>query len=305
MSVELLDCTLRDGGYINNWNFKKETIKNIISALNKAKIENIECGYLADKSFADSTIFSSVENFDRFFESLEIKNKANLFLMADYGKYDFSKITESKYLCGIRLAFHKKDCFEIFDDLKKIIACGLKVSVQPMITNNYSKDELTLLINKLHDYEITSFYIVDSFGCMFNENITEFFSFLDEILPPNIKIGFHSHNNMGTSFSGSKHFIELAKNRDLLIDSTINGLGRGGGNLSTEFISYYLKTKNLYLPENLFNCDFFDNTEDFKTKLFYFISALNKVHPSKVELLKNQITNTLEIIKNLGLMNKY
>lgn len=296
LAVEVLDCTLRDGGYINNWKFSKESIKKILLALNNTNIENIECGYLADKSYVDSTIFSSLESFDSFFEALKLENKANLFLMADYGKYDFSKITSSKYVSGIRLAFHKKDFLNIFEDVKKIIACGLKVSIQPMITNNYSKEELTLLINNLANYEISSFYIVDSFGCMFNEDISELFSFLDGILPKKIKIGFHSHNNTGTSFSGSKYLIELAKNRDLIIDSTIHGIGRGGGNLSTEFISYFL---NKPLAENLLEDSFFESTEDFRTKFFYFISGINKTHPSKVELAKNQFTNSLDIIKNL------
>lgn len=299
MTVELLDCTLRDGGYINNWKFSKESIKKMLLALNNSNIENIECGYLADKSFTDSTIFSSIKDFDSFFESLEIENQANLFLMADYGKYDFSKLTTSKYVSGIRLAFHKKDFTNIFEDIKKIITAGLKVSIQPMITNNYSKEELKELVAKSCEYKIASFYIVDSFGSMFYEDATAIFNFLDKILPKNIKIGFHSHNNMGASFSLSKHFIELVQNRDIVIDSTINGIGRGGGNLSTEFISYYLKKINHYKLENLFDSDFFENKEDFKTKLFYFISAINKIHPSKVELLKNQFTNSLDIIKNL------
>lgn len=299
LTVELLDCTLRDGGYINNWKFSKESITKIILALNNTKIENIECGYLADKSFVNSTIFSTIKDFDSFFESLEIENQANLFLMADYGKYDFSKLTPSKYVSGIRLAFHKKDVTNIFEDIKKIIDVNLKVSIQPMITNNYSKKDLQKLVAKLCEYKIASFYIVDSFGSMFYEDVTELFNFLDELLPKNIKIGFHSHNNMGSSFSVSKHFIELVKNRDIVIDSTINGIGRGGGNLSTEFISYYLKKLNHYEVENLFDSDFFENKEDFKTKLFYFISAINKIHPSKVELLKNQFTTPLDIIRNL------
>ncbi|MFN8671070.1 MAG: hypothetical protein U0457_03180 [Candidatus Sericytochromatia bacterium] len=285
--IKILDCTLRDGGYINNWQFEKNFIKKILISLNKSNIDITELGYLKsnlNNGNNFSTIFDSIKKVDNFIDDLELESNSELFLMVDYGKFDFSLLEKSKYIKGLRLAFHKKDFNNIFEISNKIIALGYKLSIQPMVIDSYEEKELCDLLEKISNYNIDSFYIVDSFGSLFPKDINKYFDLINVLLDKKIKIGLHSHNNISASFLCAKEFIDNRFDREIIIDSTINGIGRGAGNLATEYITYYLEKfhqKNYFVKE-LLETNFFD--KEFSNKFKYFYSGLNKIHPEKVEL---------------------
>ena len=165
-SLKILDCTLRDGGYVNNWHFPQRQILKIINTLEESNVEIIELGYLDDKGKGkDSTLFSSVTSIDKIINK---SSNAIKVVMINLFDYDIDKLPqqESTKIQGIRLAFHKKDIDSALQVAEKIISLGYQLFFQPMVTKLYSDDEFLSLIDKANKLDIYAFYVVDSFGSM-------------------------------------------------------------------------------------------------------------------------------------------
>ncbi|MDR1089903.1 MAG: 4-hydroxy-2-ketovalerate aldolase, partial [Prevotella sp.] len=110
MITKLLDCTLRDGGYVNDWNFGNENICSIIAMLTKAKVDIVECGFLEDSPYGDAiSIFSSISKIKAVLPSE--RGKTEYVAMIEYGKYHLDKleICDGASVTGIRVTFHKND----------------------------------------------------------------------------------------------------------------------------------------------------------------------------------------------------
>ena len=243
--VKILDCTLRDGGYINDFNFGAETIKGVISKLIDSNIDVIECGFLKDCEHEhDSSIFSLVEEIIPYIPNNH-KN-ASIVAMVDYGRYDVSKLTpfDGKSIDGIRDCFFKADRFKALELAEEIMQKGYNVYIQPVDILGYTDLEILDLIersNKLNPY---AFSIVDTFGSMYSEDLVRIFSLIDHNLNKDVSIGFHSHNNMQLSFALSQKFVEISQGRrNVTVDTTVLGLGRGAGNTPTELILNYMNNK--------------------------------------------------------------
>ena len=113
MNIKILDCTLRDGGYINDWDFIESHSIKILNSLNSSKIEIVECGYINDKNgkVKDSTLFDSLQSVDKVLENIDFNENIEKVIMINLGDYDVKKLPpkEQTSIDGIRLAFHKKD----------------------------------------------------------------------------------------------------------------------------------------------------------------------------------------------------
>ena len=247
MRINILDCTLRDGGYVNDWCFSNLQIRNIITALENAQINVIECGYLdaSRGKSSNSTLFNSIGTIDEILRN----NKKNIekVVMINHGDFDVSSLPrrEMSLINGVRLAFHKKDLNNALSVSEKISSLGYKVYFQPMVTVNYSDLEFLAMIEEVNKINIYSFYIVDSFGSMSLKEFERYMIIADNNLKINTLLGYHSHNNMQLSFSNAINMCNSNLSRDILIDSSIYGIGRGAGNLNTELIVDYLnKTYN-------------------------------------------------------------
>lgn len=232
--IKILDCTLRDGGYINDWTFGKENIRSIIDNLALAGIDYIECGFLKEcKINPDKTFFKSPN---------DISNTGqNYTFMVNYGEYDISNFGECKNPnIKIRVAFKKHNKDEALKYIDTLVKSGWSVFANPMSTNTYSKEELEDLINKINKIKPYGLSIVDTLGNMYEKDVKEIFDFIDKYLAKRIAIGFHSHNSMQLSFSNTKALLRKGINREVVIDSCVYGMGRGAGNLCTELITKYL-----------------------------------------------------------------
>jgi 3-deoxy-D-manno-octulosonate cytidylyltransferase len=242
MKIKILDCTLRDGGYINDWEFSNDQILDVIVSLEKSNIEIVECGYLNDKKGkeSDSTLFKNIYVVDSLVKNF--KAFSQKVLMINFGDYDVLKLPYRNEVSidGIRLAFHKKNLQDVLLDAKKIINLGYKLYFQPMVTKNYTDVEFLDLIDKANHLGVYSFYIVDSFGSMTLKEFKRYMILADNNLNKNIILGYHSHNNMQLAFSNAISMCNLDIKRDVIIDASIYGIGRGAGNLNTELITDYL-----------------------------------------------------------------
>ncbi|MBO4608997.1 MAG: aldolase catalytic domain-containing protein [Lachnospiraceae bacterium] len=243
--VKLLDVTLRDGGCVNNFNFGLTYMNKIRSSQEDAGVDCIEVGYIdqINGSYSNRTKFIDERSIADSF--ITQKNKGIIYLaMIDYGKYDLDKLTpkSDEGIDGLRIAFHKKDYKNALTECRKVLDKGYKLFIQPMLTCWYSEYELLDMISEINNNlsDATALYIVDSFGEMHPEDVASLFELFDEHLAGSIAIGFHSHNNMQLSFSNACTFLSQNTERSLYLDSSIMGMGKGAGNLSTELIIEHL-----------------------------------------------------------------
>ena len=240
--IQVLDCTLRDGGYCNDCRFGFENEKKIVHGLVEANVDIIECGFLMNtvEYDKDVTRFSSLDEVAKIIP----KNKEGktFVMLTDYGKYRPEDLPEYNGVSvdGLRVAFHKKDRVVALEECKKIKNKGYKVFVQAMVSLSYTDEEFLDLIRRVNELEPYAFYIVDSFGMMKRKDLTRLFYLVEHNLNEKIKIGFHSHNNMQLAYSNAQSLVDLHSDRELIIDSSVYGMGRGAGNLNTELFVQYL-----------------------------------------------------------------
>lgn len=307
-NVQVLDCTLRDGGYCNQWRFGNNNISKIIDSLIETGIDVIECGFLSNKVKTDSDM-SRYADFEQLRPHIPINHAGKLMVvMANYGECLAADLPECKDspVDGIRVAFHKKDVAEALNLCEDIKSKGYSVFVQAMVSLNYSDREFLDLISKVNDLKPYAFYIVDSFGMMKRKDLMRLFYLVENNLKESIKIGFHSHNNLQLAYSNAQALVETQSARDLIIDSSIYGMGRGAGNLNTElFIQYLNETigTSYYLNPilNLMDevLEKFYRTSPWGYTLPNYLSAAHNAHPNYAGYLSEKNTLTVESMNEI------
>lgn len=234
MGIKVLDCTLRDGAYIVNGKFGEECIAGIIHTLRAAGVDIVECGWLRQEAHTKDDVFFNCPS--------DLKADSQSFaLMLDYGKYDLDKLDLKSNIGIIRIAFYKEDLDKISFAAEKIKTKGYRVFLQASNTIDYNEKELEKLCKRANFVGADAIYIVDSFGSMFPEDLERLINTYDELIGQNIEIGFHSHNNIQLSFALAIQFINKLKDRNIIVDSSLCGIGRGAGNVQTELLLEYLK----------------------------------------------------------------
>jgi len=236
----LLECTLRDGGYITNWNFDDKIIIDTIYELIEANLDFVEVGYLNNKPYVSNTTqFKNIEQIACFLP--KDRKNSQILVMADVQQYTPADITPftGNAIDGIRVVFYKHQIEEAFALCKAVSSNGYKLFVQPMVTIDYTLNEYAKLIKRINSLQPYAVSIVDSFGYMIKSDFRLYFRVLENILDPQTMIGFHSHNNMYLAFITAQDIFEYETSRRLIIDSSLYGMGRGAGNLNTELIANY------------------------------------------------------------------
>ena len=255
--IDILDCTLRDGGRIIDCAFNDDAIVGIGKQLKLAGINIIEIGFLRDgvSYKGNSTFFNSVCSASEYVCKICSNNPRkdeSYVLFVDYGLYDVHNMKDSDRteIDGIRYGFTKRDFVynqkQIKAEMEMIKAKGYDLYFQDVNTNGYEKAELIELISLANEVMPVSFGIVDTYGSMYLEDLEEIWNIVDTYLEADIAVDFHSHNNMQMSFALAQSLIKSIGSRRLIIDATLNGMGKGAGNLNTELIVDYLVRKKNY-----------------------------------------------------------
>lgn len=300
--IQVLDCTLRDGGYCNNSHFGFENEKKIVSGLMEANIDIIECGFFMNtvKYDRDHTRFTSL---DQVAQIIPEKRDGKIFVMlADHGKFvpEDLPVCDGTSIDGLRVAFHKKDMIGGLEDCRIVKEKGYKVFIQAMVSVSYTDEEFLDLIRRVNEVEPYAFYIVDSFGMMKKKDLTRLFYMVEHNLKDTIKIGFHSHNNMQLAYSNAQSLVHIQTDRDLIIDSSVYGMGRGAGNLNTElFVEYlnenadgqYVLKPLLTIIDEILN-DFYQRNH-WGYSLPNYLSAAHNAHPNYAGYLDDKKTLTV------------
>lgn len=301
--ISVLDCTLRDGGYCNEWLFGQENTVKIINGLVEAGIDIVECGFLTNRVVYDENItkFTTMEEVSHV---LPQNRDGKLFVcLTNYGEYNLEDIPEydGSSLDGLRIAFHKKDVVPALELCKGIKAKGYKVFIQAMVSLNYSDEEFLELIHRVNEFEPYAFYIVDSFGVMKRKDLIRLFYMVEHNLKDGIKIGYHSHNNMQLAYSNAQALVDIRTKRDMILDSSVFGMGRGAGNLNTElFVEYlndnigaqYVLKPLLTIIDEILNPFYQQNYWGYS--LPNYLSAKHNAHPNYAGYLDAKKTLTVE-----------
>lgn len=296
-NVSLLDCTLRDGGYVNNWLFTREEIWSTVTNLTDAGINYVEMGYLTSiTSAVGGTQFVGVKEMSEF---LPENRKNSIYLaMADCSLYDIEELEyrSNQTIDCIRVVFYKRQIEQAFRFCKGVVSKGYGLIIQPMVTVDYSVEEFEALIRKFSaEYPLYSVAVVDSFGCMDRKQVKQYVNVLDSLLQKDIRIGFHGHNNMNMAMQNALAFIEVSADREIIIDGTVNGIGRGAGNLCTEVMADYCNM-NMgadYVVDSIINV-MSDVTEPISREKrwgytpYYMLTARHKAHPNFANFLKEK-----------------
>ena len=309
MSTQILDCTLRDGGYVNDWRFGKKTIISILDKLEKANIDIIECGFLTRMVQEEAcSLFNSIEQIE---EVLPKKERTAMYVaMIAIGEKELHPSELSPYdgksIEGIRLTFHKEEIDKAIQWAGIIMDKGYKVFMQPVGTVFYSDLELLQLVEKMNRLRPYAFYIVDTLGSMYRNEVSHRFYLIDENLNPAIQLGFHGHNNLQLAFSNAQVLGKIQTKRTLILDSSVNGMGRGAGNLPTELITQYINRNIASRYDVTMVMDIYDEyiaaiRKDFEWgySVPYHIAASNVCHPNYAAYLINKQTLTMKDIEKI------
>lgn len=293
--VRLLDCTLRDGGYINEWNFGREAIRRILFGLSKSNLDIIECGFLMNRPYnPDFSLFHGVED---VYTVLPEKPKGQMVVaMIAIGEKEIDPALLSDAdkgpVDGIRLTFHQHEIEKALQYGKVIMEKGYKLFMQPVGMTGYSDGDMIDLIGKINELNPYAFYIVDTLGVMYKKDLIRRVFLVDNNLKKGICMGFHSHNNLQMSFANSQALIDMDMDRDIIIDCSANGMGRGAGNLCSELLMDYIN-KNMEKRYDVLPV--LEIIDEYLMAIYmsvpwgysaaYFLAAINDCHPNYASFL--------------------
>ncbi len=241
-NIKLLDCTLRDGGYINDWNFGYHTAKSIIRQLVDSQVDYVEIGFLRDCEYdRNKTLYN---NCREMIPVLPEKRGNTLFTaMVLHNKYNVDKLEEcdGKTIDAVRVTFHDYDIDEGLTFIKRVKEKGYKVFCNPINIMGYSDEMILKLLEKVNQIRPYAFSIVDTFGSMMKSDLLRIYSLVEHNLDKSIVIGLHLHENLALSYSLAQEFITMkSSERKSIIDASMLGMGRTPGNLCMELIMDYM-----------------------------------------------------------------
>ena len=298
MCIKLLDCTLRDGGHINNSKFGEYAIKTIISDLVAANVDIIEVGFLRECEYSrDKALFTEIKQVKRVLPS---ESNSEYALMLQEDQYNWENLEENDgTISYIRVSFHNYDLQEGLECCKKVIEKGYKCFVNPINLPGYSDMEILQIISEVNKLNAYAFTIVDTFGVMKLKELSRIYQLLENNLNKNMVIAIHLHENLSLAYSLAQNFIEMKlPTRTVVIDGSLYGMGRVPGNLCIELIMDYLNETRNGRYKNEYAFDAIDEfIEPIKKQTpwghssVYALSAQFRMHRSYAEYLlgKNRL----------------
>ena len=293
--IMLLDCTLRDGAYIVDAKFGTAAMRGIIKHMQDAGAEIVECGWLKNAAHEVGTSFFHVPS-DLEQYLAERKEGVVYSAMIDWDRYDLSYLPpcDGKSINAIRVVFPHGKYKEGIEVGKGVREKGYRLFFQAANTLAYSDEDLDELAAAMNEVKPESLSVVDTFGAMFEDDLARIVRRLDERLDKGIKLGFHSHNNQQLSFALSMQFVHMLKDsgRNIVVDSSLCGMGRGAGNATTELMASFLNRKcgkkydlNMILDAIDVFMEYFIKNFSWGYSTPYFISGMYCTHVNNIAYL--------------------
>jgi len=298
MTVKIIDCTLRDGGYYNDWNFSRQTVEHYLAVMGQASVDVVEIGF----RFLDQDNFIGPYGFstDALIESLPIPanlqvgvmiNAKEMLAPGDHGRSAIKQLFTSKTsspVSLVRIAAHfdeARACRAIVDDLRSL---GYQVGLNIMQASRKTGDELAAIAADIASWKsVDVLYFADSMGNMDQDKVRGTVAALKRGWQG--PLGIHTHDNMGMALVNTLAAMDAGVT---WLDATVLGMGRGAGNLRTETLLMELSRRigRPGQPEALFSLvlnefDALHRLYGWGPSLLYYLAAAYEIHPLYVQIM--------------------
>ena len=291
--TKILDCTIRDGGFVNNWEFSHEYILKLLKNCSDSGLYCFEAGYISNK---DNVNIGRNVPLD-YIKNIKKNNNINckISVMIDTWTYDFSKLPHKNQTQFdiIRLCTYLKDLNNIKEIIQIVKSLDYEVSINIMCCSKIVLNEYQIVKNFMREnFNFIDYcYFADSLGSMTpSKTRTLFKEFTELANKTNICLGFHAHNKE-TSLA---NVLEAIDNGAGIVDATLRGMGRGCGNLKLEIIVLYLYYHYNDININIKSFLYFLTITFEKEELLNFRHNMNsflKVHPYRINDLDPYVSN--------------
>ncbi len=315
--VQMLDCTLRDGGYYNEWNFSRQLVDRYLQALSSARVDAVEIGFrlLPEDRFLGPYAYST----DAFLKTLPLPSEALLGVMVNAKSL---LAYEGGSEAALASLFQDADCSPVqlvriaahFDEVARceaiahwLKAKGYLVAINLMQAAGKSDEELQRAGATIQRWGVMHvLYFADSLGNMRPSDVAAMLRGLQQGWRGSL--GIHTHDNMGQAAANCLAAIDGGVS---WVDGTILGMGRGAGNVRTEHLLLALKdrTPNRYVPEALFPI-VMEEFEQLRRRygwgpsLLYYLSAAYSIHPTFVQELMGRGHDTHHMLEALEFLRR-
>lgn len=307
--LKLLDCTLRDGGYLNDWKFGHNNLISIYERLIDSNVDYIELGFLDDRRTfdIDRSIMPDTDCMEKIYGTVDKKGKKVLG-MIDYGtcSIDHIKPASESYIDGIRVIYKKHLRVEALDFCRQLKELGYIVFSQLVSVTSYTDEEMLDLIRLANEAKPDAVSMVDTYGLMHQNNLRHYIDLLDKNLDPDIALGYHGHNNFQMGYANCIAMLEYKTDRTMLVDGTLYGMGKSAGNAPIELIAMHMNQKygkDYKISQMLEAIDVnimnFCQPTTWGYNLFFYLAASNDCHPNYVADLMNKKTLSIKSINEL------
>jgi len=310
--IKLLDCTLRDGGYYNSWDFPRSLVEKYLKALDESRVEVLELGLrtFASNGFYGPYVFTS----DIFLSSLSLPTYSKIAVMINAGdliKHASGIVSAIDTLFDerknspieiVRVAAHIHEITHIPEITDALKAKGYTVIVNLMQVSRINSNELSKIALGLSNCEaIEVLYFADSLGNMNKEDVIRCVRALRKGWKG--ELGIHTHNNMERALENS---LVAANEGVTWLDATLQGMGRGAGNAKTEVLIGEIERLfgKSYNPESLISICMTD-IEELKSKYrwgpnpLYYFSAKENIHPTYVQTMHSDLGHDPNVVMSV------
>jgi len=301
--MKIIDCTIRDGGHLNNWAFDNDVVKAAYYAALKSGVDFFEIGYrfpYANKGLGDYAYCKD----DFLFSLIEANEKCKLLVMVNANTADDVEFVDCKPnltpVSGVRVAAYPYEFEKAIKLIETLHQKGYLVYMNLMAASEVTEEQYAVLKNWKNKHILGSIYFADSFGSFTPSDIPFYVNKLKEL--GFNEIGFHSHNNLQMAFANSLKSLELGAT---FIDASIYGMGRGAGNLPIEIFLGYLEKEGKKQYNTLPYIEIIDRyfypihkKIEWGYNVQTLIGGLANLHPYYVDNLFERNSYTIEEIWN-------
>ena len=249
--IKIMDCTIRDGGLINDHDFDDGFVKSVYKTCVEAGIDAMEFGYKADKKiFAPAQFgkwkFCDEDTLREIVDDNPTDLKIAVMTDAERTDYHTDLLPKSESVIEIvRVATYIHQIPTAIDMIKDAHDKGYRVTANLMAISAVQERELAEALEILSNSPICALFIVDSFGAYYSEQIRDLtLMFMKAVEGKGIEVGIHAHNNQMLAYANTLEALIVGANR---LDATINGMGRGAGNCPLELLLGFLKNPKFQL----------------------------------------------------------
>lgn len=313
--ILLLDCTLRDGGYVNDWDFGHANLISIYERLAASGTDYVEVGFLDDRRPFDinRSIFPDTSCVRKIFGSAKLR-PVKVCAMIDYGTCAIENLEppEVSGIDAIRVIFKQHKLKEAMDFCAQVKALGYEVFSQLVSVTTYSDEDLVSMCEVVNEVEPFALSMVDTYGLLEPDSLLHIYDIIDEHLKSGIRIGFHAHNNFQLAYANAIAFISKSdKKHPVLVDGTLFGMGKSAGNAPIELLALQLNKRfgKDYKIDPMLEAieesimDFYGKSP-WGYKMFFYLSAKNRCHPTYVNDYLNKdnlsISDMDKILSSIG-----